>query len=93
MYVCASVLANKDANCTVLEYKLITFHAGFKTVNSRYVFPVATGGIDQALQSWQSITICEDMLPAGIAVVVTSGGANVCRFFFWFCSIHDICVS
>ena len=38
VYVCASVLANKDANCTVLEYKLITFHTGFKTVNSRYVF-------------------------------------------------------
>ena len=39
-----SVLANKDANGTVLEYKLITFHTGFKTVNSRYVFPVATVG-------------------------------------------------
>lgn len=44
VYVCALVLANKDANFTVLEYKLITFHTGFKTVNSRYVFPVATVG-------------------------------------------------
>ena len=44
VYVCASVLANKNENCTVLEYKLITFHTGFKTVNSRYVFPVATVG-------------------------------------------------
>ena len=46
VYVCASVLANKDANCTVLEYKLITFQTGFNTVNSMYVFPVATGGTD-----------------------------------------------